>query len=139
MAADEKFSNAMRAARSRLITLGGVFVGIVAVALIWMWMESGHESTDDAQVDAHITQIAAQVAGTVTTVAVHDNQRVKAGDVLIRLDPRDYQAAVERAKAELADAEAARSPPGRASRSPRRRRRAACRRPRPAWRSRAPP
>jgi membrane fusion protein (multidrug efflux system) len=107
MTADEKFSNAMRAARSRLITLGGVFVGIVAVVLIWMWIESGHESTDDAQVDAHITQIAAQVPGTVTTVAVQDNQRVKAGDVLIRLDPRGYQASVERAKADLADAEAA--------------------------------
>jgi membrane fusion protein (multidrug efflux system) len=107
MTADEKFSNAMRAARSRLITLGVVFVGIVAVALIWMWIESGHESTDDAQVDAHITQIAAQVPGTVITVAVQDNQRVKAGDVHIKLDPRGYQAAVERARADLADAEAA--------------------------------
>jgi membrane fusion protein (multidrug efflux system) len=107
MTADEKFSNAMRAARSRLITLGAVFVGIVVVVLVWMWLESGHESTDDAEVDAHITQIAAQVPGTVAEVAVQDNQRVKAGDVLIRLDPRSYQAAVERARADLADAQAA--------------------------------
>ena len=107
MTADEKFSNAMRAARSRLITLGAVFVGIVVVVVVWMWLESGHESTDDAEVDAHITQIAAQVPGTVAVVAVQDNQRVKAGDVLIKLDPRSYQAAVERAQADLADAEAA--------------------------------
>ena len=56
--------------------------------------------------DAHVTQIAARVGGTVTKVAVDDNQLVDAGTVLIELDPRDYQVAVEKARAELADAEA---------------------------------
>src|SRR5262249_10326104 len=73
---------------------------------LWAWSTSGRESTDDAQVDAHMTQIAARVGGTVTKVAVDDNQVVDAGALLVELDPRDYQVAVEKARAELADAEA---------------------------------
>jgi membrane fusion protein (multidrug efflux system) len=84
---------------------------IVAAVLIliagFFWLRSrGKESTDDAQVDGHITQIAARVGGTVTKVLVTNNQAVKAGDVLVGIDPRDYQIAVERAQAELADAQA---------------------------------
>ena len=82
---------------------------IVVVALIlvagFFWLRSrGKESTDDAQVDGHITQIAPRVGGTVTKVHVTNNQAVKAGEVLVELDPRDYQVALERAKADLADA-----------------------------------
>jgi len=73
---------------------------------VWYWATSGRESTDDAQLDAHVTQISARVPGTVTKVAVEDNQVVDAGTVLIQLDPRDYQVAVDKARAELADAEA---------------------------------
>jgi membrane fusion protein, multidrug efflux system len=65
------------------------------------------ESTDDAQVDGHIISVAPRVPGTVTAVHVLDNQWVKAGDPLLKLDPRDYQLALERAQAELADAVAA--------------------------------
>ena len=54
-----------------------------------------------------MTQIAARVGGTVTKVAVDDNQLVEAGTVLAEIDPRDYQVAVDKARAELADAEAA--------------------------------
>src|SRR5882724_10417499 len=73
---------------------------------LWLFLTAGRVSTDDAQVDAHVTQIAARVGGTVTRVAVEDNQLVDAGTVLIELDPRDYQVAVDKARAELADAEA---------------------------------
>jgi membrane fusion protein (multidrug efflux system) len=62
-------------------------------------------SSDDANVDGHISAIASKVSGNVVTVAVLDNQAVKAGDVLVRIDPRDYQAAVDVAKAALAEAE----------------------------------
>ena len=49
----------------------------------WLWMSRGRESTDDAQIDAHITPIAARVAGTVLHVPVADNERVEAGAVLV--------------------------------------------------------
>ena len=83
-------------------------VAIIAVigAAIWYWIASGYESTDDAQVDAHVTQIAARVGGTVEGVPVADNQQVNAGDVLVNIDPRDFQVALDKARAELADAEA---------------------------------
>jgi len=89
-----------------------VRIGIVVILLAiigvvaWLWLTAGHESTDDAQIDAHVTQIAARVGGTITKVLVEDNQQVEAGAVLVELDPRDYQVAVDRMRAELADAEA---------------------------------
>jgi membrane fusion protein (multidrug efflux system) len=72
----------------------------------WFWFRPGRETTDDAQVDARVTQIAARVGGTVVRVAVDDNRRVEQDAVLVELDPRDYQVAVDKARAELADAEA---------------------------------
>jgi membrane fusion protein (multidrug efflux system) len=63
------------------------------------------ETTDDAQVDGHITPMASKVYGRVGQVLVDDNQAVKAGQVLVKIDPRDYQAAVDQAKAALALAE----------------------------------
>ena len=56
------------------------------------------ESTDDSQVEAHITLVAPRVPGNVLTVLVKDNQEVKAGDILVRLDPRDYEVKVAQAK-----------------------------------------
>jgi membrane fusion protein (multidrug efflux system) len=87
--------------------LGAIVVVVLILIAGFLWLQSrGKESTDDAQVDGHITQIAARVGGTVTKVLVTNNQAVKAGDVLVEIDPRDYQIAVERAQAELADAQA---------------------------------
>jgi membrane fusion protein (multidrug efflux system) len=82
-----------------------VLVAIIGV-VVWLWLTAGHESTDDAQIDAHLTQIAARVGGTINRVLVDDNQQVEAGAVLVELDPRDYQVTVDRMRAELADAEA---------------------------------
>jgi len=87
------------------LAIAAVVVAIIGVGA-WLWLTAGRQSTDDAQVDARVTQIAPRVGGTITKVAVNDNQRVEAGAVLIELDPRDYQVAVDKAKAELADAEA---------------------------------
>jgi membrane fusion protein, multidrug efflux system len=84
----------------------GVVLLLVLGAVVWAWSTSGRESTDDAQVDAHLTQMSARVGGTVTKVAVDDNQLVEAGALLVQLDPSDYQVAVDKARAELADAEA---------------------------------
>ncbi len=91
---------------ARIRILAGVLV-LAAVGIgVWLWLTAGHVSTDDAQMDAHVTQIAARVSGTVTKVPVKDNQLVDADAVLVELDPRDYQVAVDKARAELADAEA---------------------------------
>jgi membrane fusion protein (multidrug efflux system) len=83
-----------------------VVVGLIGVG-IWFYVTAGRETTDDAQVDAHVTQIAARVGGTVLRVLVEDNRKVEAGATLVELDPRDYQVAVDRARAALADVEAA--------------------------------
>src|SRR6185503_9136805 len=77
----------------------------VVIVVIVVWHYSGRQSTDDAQVDGHITQIAARVGGTVQTLHVKENQYVEKGAVLAELDPRDYQVALDRAKADLADAQ----------------------------------
>jgi membrane fusion protein, multidrug efflux system len=87
------------------IAAGLIILAVLGVA-IWYWIAAGRESTDDAQVDAHVTQIAARIGGTVLRVPIADNQQVNAGDVLVEIDPRDYQVALEKARAELADAEA---------------------------------
>ena len=94
----------IRSARAR--AAGGVIVLALIAVFAWTVVTAGRESTDDAQVDARISPVAARVSGTVVRVAVDDNQRVDAGTVLVELDPRDYQVAVDKARAELADAEA---------------------------------
>jgi len=87
--------------------IGAVVLLVAVVAgVAWYMITAGRESTDDAQLDARVSQIAARVGGTIARIAIEDNQLVEAGTVLIELDPRDYQVAVEKAKAELADAEA---------------------------------
>ncbi len=94
--------------RSTRFRVGLALVVVILLAVgAWLWATAGQESTDDAQVDGHITQIAARVGGTVKSVHVKDNQRVEAGAVLVELDPRDYQVAVDKARAALADAQAA--------------------------------
>ena len=103
-AADKDTARGRLAGRGRWLAL--VAVVIVAGVLIYLWRTAGRVSTDDAQVDGHITQVAARVGGTVTKVNVKENQYVEAGVVLVELDPRDYQVAVDRARAELADAQA---------------------------------
>jgi len=75
--------------------------GLVAVSLIALvvFLNRGHESTDDAFVEGHVMQVSPQVAGSILKVYVDDNQRVKAGDLLVELDPRDNQATYNQAKA----------------------------------------
>jgi membrane fusion protein (multidrug efflux system) len=90
------------------LPLIGLAVAVLVIAVsVWLWATAGQESTDDAQVDAHVTPVAARVGGTIQRVAVTDNQETNAGATLVELDPRDYQIALDRARAELADAQAA--------------------------------
>jgi membrane fusion protein (multidrug efflux system) len=87
----------------RLLVAGGAIVLAGIIGLIAFYYN--RESTDDAQVDGHITPLASKVYGRVGQVLVDDNQAVKAGQVLVKIDPRDYQAALDQAKASLALAE----------------------------------
>ncbi len=87
----------------KLLMAGGIAV-LAVVAALFLYYRN-RESTDDAQVDGHITPIAAKISGRVANVLVTDNQAVKAGDVLLKIDPRDYQAAVDQAQAALDVAE----------------------------------
>ena len=88
-----------------------ILAGVVIIAIVaiggWLWATSGQESTDDAQIDAHVTPVAARVGGTVKAVVVVENQEVEAGAVLVEIDRRDFELDLERRRAELADAEAA--------------------------------
>ena len=83
-----------------------VFLGIVLLALIVWYIWSGRVTTDDAQVDCHITAVASQVSGYVVKLMINDNVEVKEGDTLVQIDPREYQAQVDQAKAALDLAEA---------------------------------
>jgi len=87
----------------RLLIAGAIVFLAVLVGLYLYY--HNRESTDDAQVDGHITPIASKVYGRVQGVLVDDNQSVKAGQVLVKIDPRDYQAALDQAKGALALAE----------------------------------
>src|SRR5215467_2447994 len=87
----------------RLLFGGGA---VLLVALVSLFFYYHHrESTDDAQVDGHITPVASKVYGRVAEVLIDDNQQVRAGQILVKIDPRDYQAAVDQASAALLLAE----------------------------------
>jgi membrane fusion protein (multidrug efflux system) len=63
----------------------------------WNYLQS-YESTDDAQIDGHIDPLSSRIDGTVIRVHAEDNDRVKAGELLVEIDPRDYEVAVRRPK-----------------------------------------
>jgi membrane fusion protein (multidrug efflux system) len=87
----------------RLLAVGGV-VALAVIVGLFLYFHN-RETTDDAQVDGHITPMASKVYGRVAQVLVDDNQPVKAGQILVKIDPRDYQAALDQAKASLGLAE----------------------------------
>jgi membrane fusion protein (multidrug efflux system) len=66
----------------------------------WRYLES-YQSTDDAEIDGHIHEISSRIQASVARVWVEDNQHVKKGQLLVELDPRDFQVAVEQARASL--------------------------------------
>lgn len=89
----------------RGLMIGGTIVVLVIGALLY-WYFSGRVSTDDAEVDGHLAPISSKVSGNVVQVLVDDNQAVKAGQVLVKLDPSDYQQKVDQQQAALQLAQA---------------------------------
>ena len=91
--------------RNRILLLSGALVLVIGGLAVWRYLSS-YESTDDAQVDAHLYPVSARISGHVIRVNVGDNEYVEQGTVLVEIDPTDYRVAVDQAKADLATAEA---------------------------------
>jgi membrane fusion protein (multidrug efflux system) len=92
-----------------LVCVVAAFVFIALATTRWdLWIGSARtQTTNDAYVRADVSQLSSRVAGEVKTVTVSDYQRVKAGDVLVEIDPSDYEAQVAQAEAAVAGAQAA--------------------------------
>jgi len=98
--------------RRRTPRIARYFVALVVVIVLcvggyylWKYVHT-YETTDDAQIDGHINEVSARIAGNVIEIRAQQEQYVNAGDVLVRLDPRDYEVALARAEADLIDAQA---------------------------------
>jgi len=92
-----------RSPRLRMFLIIGFIVLLVAGFFLWRYFTS-YEDTDDAQIDGYLNSISARISGHVTRLLIQDNQYVDAGTPLVQIDPTDYQVALERAKADYADA-----------------------------------
>jgi len=88
------------------VVFGGLLLVAGAVAATIYVRRLGKESTDDAQVEAHVSSVAARVSGQVKKVRVADNEVVKVGQILVELDDRDQQVRLASARADLAAATA---------------------------------
>ncbi|MEY4297871.1 MAG: hypothetical protein RLZZ423_1050 [Cyanobacteriota bacterium] len=89
---------------SRSLLLGGLAVVIAAAGGVWLVSQWGMEETDNAQLQAHLVEIASRVPGTITAVPVQDDQTVRAGQLLVQLDPRDARTRLARVEADLLEA-----------------------------------
>ena len=106
---DQTGDHSVKEKKRPLFRRPGVIVVAAALAVVGigyggfaMVHSFTHESTDDAFIDVHYVSVAPKIAGRVAAVHVDDNQLVKKGDVLVEIDPRDFQVALAQAKANLA-------------------------------------
>ena len=81
-----------------------ILAASLATGIYYYECVAPYESTDDAFIEANVTPIAPQVAGRVAQVLIQDNQLVKQGDVLVQIDPSDYQTTLDEKQASLAAA-----------------------------------
>ena len=91
------------------VLLTAIVIIALAAAAYFAWLIYFHpyETTDDAFVDARTFSVAAKISGYVADVPVTDNQHVNAGDVILKIDPRDYQIALDQANGQIGVAKAA--------------------------------
>jgi membrane fusion protein (multidrug efflux system) len=90
--------------RVALVAIVAVVLGVGGIQF-WKYLQS-YQDTDDAEIDGYLDPISTRINGTVSAVYVDNNKSVQAGQLLLQLDPRDYQVAVEQANAQLAQAQA---------------------------------
>ena len=100
-----KFKRFVTSPLGIILIIALLAVLVVAGLALWRY-EKAHESTDDAYTTGHTHMVSPRVQGLVLERWVDDNQNVKAGDLLIKLDPRDYEVSLERAQASLEQSEA---------------------------------
>ena len=90
----------------KFLLIGAATLAIlVAVVFYYFLFVAPYESTDDAFIDGYVTLVSPRVPGQITQLLVKDNQEVKAGDVLVEIDPRDYEAKAAQVRADLAAAQ----------------------------------
>jgi membrane fusion protein (multidrug efflux system) len=101
---DAGVSAPVRSNKKLIIRIVVVLVVLAALMLLMQWWHNGRfiEHTDDAYVGADTTVMSARVPAYITDVLVKDNQQVHAGDVLVRLEDRDYRAALAKAESAIA-------------------------------------
>src|SRR6185503_3538017 len=92
-----------KSATRKIVAFVGAFI-LIILATGWWWHARQYEETDDAQVDGNVYPISARITGHLSGVYVQEGQFVKAGTLLVEIDSRDYEIAVERARAEYQDA-----------------------------------
>jgi membrane fusion protein (multidrug efflux system) len=83
----------------------GLIVLVISGVFLWRYLQS-YESTDDAQIDGHVNAISSRIAGTVKSVSIENNQNVSRGELVIELDPRDYEVALAQQKGNFSQAQA---------------------------------
>ncbi len=101
----DKPENLRPKSRKRYILFGAIAIVLIGGALYW-WHSTFYEDTDDAQINGNIIQISSRISGHVLNVEVQQNQAVQKGEILVELDPTDYENAVKQDEADLASAEA---------------------------------
>ena len=101
----DKPENLRPKSRKRYILFGVIAIVLIGGGLYW-WHSTFYENTDDAQINGNIIEISSRITGHVLNVEVQQNQAVKKGEILVELDPTDYETAVQRDEADLASAEA---------------------------------
>jgi membrane fusion protein, multidrug efflux system len=89
--------------RKRVLLISGALILVIAAGY-FLWNAFRFENTDDAEVDGHVMPLSARISGQIKDVFVIEGQVVHAGDVLVTIDPQDYQVAADQAHANLADA-----------------------------------
>ncbi len=96
-----------RRKKYRMRIIGAIAALIILILVVWYYFHfiAPYEDTDDAFLDGYVTMISPRVPGQVDRLLITDNQEVQAGDVMVEIDPRDYQAALDLAKANLAAAQ----------------------------------
>jgi membrane fusion protein (multidrug efflux system) len=103
---DEDGDDKKPRSKKPLIILAIVIIVLLIIGFIWWFVTRNDVTTDDAYTDGDVVTMSPKVSGYITELYVTDNTRVKKGDLILRIDPRDYRASVEQARAQLALAQA---------------------------------
>ena len=90
--------------RRKILATAGTLIVALATGAYYFWFVLPYESTDNAFIEGNVIPMASQVPGRVSELLVKDNQAVKQGEAILKIDPRDYEASLAQARADLAAA-----------------------------------